>query len=88
MSLEHSPARDGKSKTAAVESEFMDEYQTAALLNVGVRSLRRWRQERRGPAFLKFSALVRYRRSTVLAWADRQRRISTHETKRHRARPS
>jgi hypothetical protein len=77
MSLEHSPARDGKGSSAAVESEFLDEYQAAALLNVGVRSLRRWRGEGRGPAFMKFSSMVRYKRAVLMAWAEAQQRNST-----------
>jgi len=71
MSLEHSPARGGR-RTASAESEFLDENQAAALLNVAVRSMQRWRHEGNGPAFLKFSKLVRYKRSVLLAWADAQ----------------
>ena len=77
MSLEHSPARDGTSAAAVAESEFLDEYAAAALLNVGVRSLRRWRGEGRGPTFMKFSALVRYKRGVLLSWAEAQVRGST-----------
>jgi hypothetical protein len=72
MSLEHPPAQDGKSEPAAVECEFLDEYEAAALLNVGVYALRRWRLERTGPEWLKMSKYVRYRRGVLLAWAAAQ----------------
>jgi excisionase family DNA binding protein len=40
----------------------------AALLNVSVAALRRWRLERRGPRFIKVGSLVRYRQSDVEMW--------------------
>jgi hypothetical protein len=77
MSLEHSPARDGKGAPAVVESEFLTEYEAASLLNVGVFALRRWRLEKTGPSWLKMSKYVRYQRRVLLAWAEAQSRGST-----------
>ena len=38
---------------------LMTEEQVSKLLHVSVASLRRWRLERRGPAFIKVGSLVR-----------------------------
>lgn len=40
----------------------------AKRLNVSLASMRRWRLERRGPAFVKVGALVRYRPEDLDAW--------------------
>lgn len=72
MTLSHSPSPAGKPATVAVESEFLTEHEAAALLNVGVYALRRWRLERTGPEWLKMSKYVRYQRGVLLAWAQAQ----------------
>jgi hypothetical protein len=47
---------------------LMTEHEVSERLNVSVASLRRWRLLRRGPAFLKVGALVRYQPEDLEAW--------------------
>jgi len=49
-------------------SNLMTEIEVAKRLNVSLASVRRWRLERRGPAFVKVGALVRYRPEDLDAW--------------------
>ena len=49
-------------------SNLMTETEVAKRLNVSLASVRRWRLERRGPAFVKVGALVRYRPEDLDAW--------------------
>ena len=49
-------------------SNLMTETEVAKRLNVSLASVRRWRLERRGPTFVKVSALVRYRPEDLDAW--------------------
>jgi excisionase family DNA binding protein len=49
-------------------SNLMTETEVAKRLNVSVASVRRWRLEKRGPAFVKVGALVRYRPEDLDAW--------------------
>lgn len=44
----------------------------AALLNVPVRSVYRWRSESTGPRGIKVGKHVRYRQADVDAWLDQQ----------------
>jgi excisionase family DNA binding protein len=46
----------------------MREIEVAKRLNVSLASVRRWRLERRGPAFVKVGALVRYRPEDLDTW--------------------
>jgi len=69
MSLEHSPARDGLARQGAV----------ADYLGLSERTMERLRLEGRGPVYCKFGRRVMYRWADVLAWAEAQRRTSTHE---------
>ena len=47
---------------------LMTELEVSKRLNVSVASLRRWRLTKRGPAFLKVGALVRYSPQDLEAW--------------------
>ena len=49
-------------------STLMRETEVAKRLNVSLASIRRWRLERRGPAFVKVGALVRYRPEELDDW--------------------
>jgi Helix-turn-helix domain len=49
-------------------SNLMTETELAKRLNVSLASGRRWRLERRGPAFVKVGVLVRYRPEDLAAW--------------------
>ena len=81
MSLEHSPARqvDGATLRPNVQVVFLDQRQTASLLNLSERTLERFRLEGTGPAYCKFGRRVMYARADVLRWADARRRTSTSE---------
>jgi predicted DNA-binding transcriptional regulator AlpA len=48
--------------------ELLDEKQVAKLLRVSLASVRRWRQQKVGPTYIKAGACVRYRREDVDAW--------------------
>jgi predicted DNA-binding transcriptional regulator AlpA len=48
--------------------QFLTEKQTAERLAVSVAALRRWRSENRGPGYLKFGRLVRYRSEDIDQW--------------------
>ena len=52
---------------------LMDAKQVAALFGVGVRTLRRWRHEKRIPAPLKLKGPLRWRRSDVERWLEDHR---------------
>ena len=47
--------------------------EVAALFGVGVRTLRRWRHEKRIPAPLKLKGPLRWRRTEVEAWLEDHR---------------
>ena len=49
-------------------SNLRMETEVAKRLNVSLAPVRRWRLERRGPAFVKVGALVRYRPQDLDAW--------------------
>lgn len=52
--------------------ELMDEAALADLVGVNIKTLQKWRWQRTGPAFVKIGRLVRYRRTDVEAWLDKQ----------------
>jgi predicted DNA-binding transcriptional regulator AlpA len=47
---------------------LLSERQLAVALGVSRATLRRWRTERRGPRYMKISALVRYRTADIKRW--------------------
>ncbi len=52
---------------------FLDQRQLSEMLAVPVRTLERWRFERRGPRFRKMAGkLVRYELGSVLEWIEQQ----------------
>lgn len=95
MSLEHSPARNGKAsgRNAVYEAEdvfcsvepepFVNERAAAAFLGVSVRTLQRWRTEPPeggGPPFYKLgSRRVAYRLNYCGKWAESRAFGSTSE---------
>ena len=48
--------------------KLMTEDEVSKALNISVGALRRWRLERRGPAFIKVGSLVRYRPEDLELW--------------------
>ena len=51
---------------------LLTEEEVARHLHVSLAALRRWRLEKRGPRFIKVSALVRYRPEELEAWLASQ----------------
>lgn len=49
-------------------SEHLSEYQAAAELQQSLRTVRLWRQQGRGPAWLKIGRRVFYSRTALLNW--------------------
>jgi DNA-binding transcriptional MerR regulator len=53
--------------------------QVAELLAIKPHTLRLWRMQGNGPAFLKIGGHVRYKSAVVESWIDAQARISTSQ---------
>ena len=51
---------------------LLTEEEVALRLHVSLAALRRWRLEKRGPKFIKVSALVRYRPEELDEWLASQ----------------
>jgi hypothetical protein len=51
---------------------FFNEHQLAAMLNISVATLRRWRLLGYGPKFIKLGAAVRYQIKDVNLWLSSQ----------------
>jgi predicted DNA-binding transcriptional regulator AlpA len=58
---------------------LLNEHETAALLNVAVPTLRRWRWSGHGPRFIKIGRAVRYDIDELRAYIERQTRCSTSD---------
>ena len=72
----HHPTRGAKRGRAGVRRdpfELLDERQVSAMLQVSMRTLRRWRRAGYGPPVTKISRFVRYRRGDVETWIIAQR---------------
>jgi DNA-binding transcriptional regulator YiaG len=54
--------------------EHLDENALARRLSLSPRTLQRWRQEEKGPTFLKLGGRVVYQLIDVEDWESRQRR--------------
>jgi hypothetical protein len=47
---------------------YLTEVEVADRTRISLKTLRRWRLERRGPAFRKFGSLVRYGEEELIQW--------------------
>jgi excisionase family DNA binding protein len=56
-----------------VDERLWTEQETADYLQVAVGTLRRWRTEGTGPPALRVGRTIRYRRSDVDRWLERER---------------
>ena len=61
------------------QSPLLKERDVAAVLNIKIVTLRRWRWEGRGPRFVKVGAAVRYDPSDIESFIARGRRHSTSD---------
>lgn len=68
--------------TNTVADPAHDEDELAARLRISVKTVQKWRQTNRGPAFIKVGRLVRYRESAIQAWLDAQTRTNTTQQAR------
>ena len=60
--------------------QLLDEKEVAEYLSVSVKTLRRWRFDRRGPSYAKVGGkLIRYPYRELKAWVDQQ--IIHHDSK-------
>jgi len=50
--------------------DLLDEVEVAQQLATSVRAIRNWRQQQRGPAYVRVGGRVRYRRSDIADWID------------------
>ena len=57
--------------------DLLDDEKLSGVLDVPVGTLANWRYQGRGPRFIKVGRAVRYRRSDVEAWLERNAREST-----------
>ncbi len=56
---------------------LLDDEKLSSVLDVSVGTLANWRYQGRGPRFVKVGRHVRYRRSDVEDWLERNAREST-----------
>ena len=59
------------------ETALLTEVETANLLRISLGSVRRWRQEGRGPVFRKLGRSVRYRPADLSDFVASARRMTT-----------
>lgn len=55
------------------QTDLFTPTELAEYLNISPRTLIRWRNERRGPDWIRVGRVVRYRRQDVEAWLNKQR---------------
>ena len=72
-------APTGLERASYSGDDFMSSEDVAVILGLSPRTLERFRLEGRGPTYFKFGRIVRYKRSTILTWADAQLRTSTSD---------
>jgi hypothetical protein len=58
-------------KASSVLQDYLHETQAADELHQTVRTLRRWREERKGPAFVRVGRKIFYPRSAIAAWLEK-----------------
>ena len=67
------------SLTTDLRPKLLKESEAAAILNIEVATLRRWRWAGTGPEFLKIGAAVRYDPAVLEAFIEAARRSSTSD---------
>ena len=61
-------ARRQQQRSQSLLADYYDEDEAAKQLRVSVRALRAWRQQQRGPGWLKIGKSVFYKISAIEAW--------------------
>ena len=54
-------------------SQSLNEYQASDVLNVSVQTLRNWRHQRKGPAYLKLGRSVRYQIEDIEKYKEKKK---------------
>ena len=62
--------RETTKQNDGVADPFMTTVEASAYLAIPVPTLKRWRRHDAGPPYLKHGNVIRYRRSSVDAWAE------------------
>ena len=57
-----------------MSERYLTEVEVAERTQISLKTLRRWRLERRGPAYRKFGSLVRYGEEELRQWEQAQPR--------------
>lgn len=55
-----------------MSERYLTEIEVAERMQISLKTLRRWRLERRGPAYRKFGSLVRYGEEELMQWEQTQ----------------
>lgn len=63
---------------------WMTRFELARELSVSVDTLRRWDDQRKGPACIRAGRTIYYRRSVVLDWLEKQETTKRSKGKGHR----
>ncbi len=79
MSNQQNASTAVKAAGITIQDVYYTEAEAANLLNLSCRTLQRWRQDGLGLRFRRFGGLVRYARSDIKNWADKQSYLSTSE---------
>lgn len=70
-----SAALPARADDHGMDGDLLTVAEVADLLRTSDRTLRRWREEGVGPAYLRIGQrYIRYRRSSVMAWIEAQER--------------
>lgn len=56
-----------------IEDQHVDDYRASEITGFAVSTLRNWRVQSRGPAYIKCGRSVRYRISDLLAFMEKHR---------------
>jgi hypothetical protein len=63
-----SPTEAARRERQSVLSHYLAEHETSKELNVSVRALRLWRQQRRGPKWIKIGKRIYYEIGALETW--------------------
>lgn len=70
-----------------MSERYLTEIEVAERTKISLKTLRRWRLERRGPAYRKFGSLVRYGEEELMQWEQAQPRGGEDPTRRMGVKP-